>query len=366
MKQKIFFTALFLIFVCGFVLHKASTENTSIKPLTPPPGNDVFILGAMGNNSDWSRVNISDPNKFGMNIWHRYPGSEYDAVNNRYYPKGWTDNDLLFADYSQYETGVKKILDSNANSNLKSLLCRPKIVWLTLGERSDYQCEETQNVDPNYWFYSFQRHKTGVDIRDNSAYGWNQWVRYCRTGTSTNSGSWVHMPDTVAARLITNNEQQESYNNSNKSAWKWFIKPSIRIDRDFANNPSNENVLVCKIDVYNSDGYIYWKKDSNKIKSIDIRVRNFKSSRASQYDGSYMQDYKFVTPDWIDTSSQDLSGVWNPHDIFRFSRGKESCDTQWADLCKADIRIYWYGNCDMWIDYVRVDNEVADGLLNSY
>ncbi|MCE1165619.1 MAG: T9SS type A sorting domain-containing protein, partial [Bacteroidetes bacterium] len=31
-----------------------------------------------------------------------------------------------------------------------------------------------------------------------------------------------------------------------------------------------------------------------------------------------------------------------------------------------DIQVYWYGNCDMWIDYVRVDNDVADQLFKGY
>jgi hypothetical protein len=31
----------------------------------------------------------------------------------------------------------------------------------------------------------------------------------------------------------------------------------------------------------------------------------------------------------------------------------------------VDFRVYWYGKCDMWIDYVRVDNEIADRLFNN-
>ena len=29
------------------------------------------------------------------------------------------------------------------------------------------------------------------------------------------------------------------------------------------------------------------------------------------------------------------------------------------DTIKTDIRVYWYGLCDMWIDYVRLENELA-------
>ncbi|MBI5402437.1 MAG: hypothetical protein HY959_03480 [Ignavibacteriae bacterium] len=35
------------------------------------------------------------------------------------------------------------------------------------------------------------------------------------------------------------------------------------------------------------------------------------------------------------------------------------------NLGSFDIQIYWYNECDMWIDYVKVENEVADKLLSN-
>ncbi|MFI5145488.1 MAG: hypothetical protein ACHQJ4_07810, partial [Ignavibacteria bacterium] len=45
------------------------------------------------------------------------------------------------------------------------------------------------------------------------------------------------------------------------------------------------------------------------------------------------------------------------------SRGNSPLDTGFY-MSKMDIQVYWYGNCDMYLDYVRVDNEVANNLFS--
>jgi hypothetical protein len=35
-----------------------------------------------------------------------------------------------------------------------------------------------------------------------------------------------------------------------------------------------------------------------------------------------------------------------------------------SNHCKVDYRIYWYGECDMWVDRIRVCNQVAFDLFD--
>lgn len=328
------------------------------KAISPLPSNNDFLLGAMNNSAEKTYEHINNPDEFGMNLWHKYTISSYDPVNNRYYPLGWTDNDSLFTDYSNYENEVKPIIKSNYDHNMRTLMQRPKIEWLCFGQRSDYQCETEDYVDPYYWFYSFQKHYTGTDTIDNTQYGNNQWVRKCRVGIDTSA--------TVVSRLKANNEQTFRFQSNNFNHWddsrcKWFIKPSIRIDKDYANNPVNYSTLVCRIDVYNIDGYIESYPDSNKIKSFDIRVRNFKPGLDSIYNGNYREEFYFSP--WNDNFSQSIDSGWNHRNGNEVARGRVTYDDPKWTMSRADIRVYWYGNCDMLLDYVRVDNDVADGLF---
>ncbi len=100
-----------------------------LKETAPPPsvGGDEFILGAMNSFRDYSREEVTDPDKFGMNLWHRYSGSQHDVVTDKWYPSGWTPADTLFADYNTYIGSVKDTLELNESHGMKTLMHRPKI-----------------------------------------------------------------------------------------------------------------------------------------------------------------------------------------------------------------------------------------------
>src|SRR5690606_26690998 len=173
------------------------------------------------------------------------------------------------ADYNGYWPEGKTYIDKMAEKNMKMLMHRPKIEWLCYGQRSDYQAEKKDYVDPYLWFYSFQTNY-GRTEQDNSQYGEGQYVLYCSESVIPTDGSNYMSEGTVLSLLRCNNQQTKPDTN-----WRydgrsnWFVKPSIRIDPTFANNPSNFGALVCRVDVYNSDGTLR--------KQIDIRARNFKT-----------------------------------------------------------------------------------------
>jgi len=119
---------------------------------------------------------------------------------------------------------------------------------------------------------------------------------------------------------------------------QWYIKPRIKIDSTGA----YWNKKVCRIEVYNYDGDL--------VKEIEITGSNFIDERMNfntNYTDSY---YKFNRNNNIIENGDMLN-----------SRKKTNKKNT---FCKTDIRIYWYGECNMWIDRITVEDDVAYNLLN--
>jgi hypothetical protein len=348
MKTQISISLILIIIVTAFIFKKA--ESGMMLPL--PGGNisDEFLIGAMSNGWDDNYHRLADTLNF--NVWHRYNNGGYD--NGSFWIKGWSEHDSLETPLNRYIGEIQQILGENQDYHMRTLMERPKTTRLAYGQRSDYQCEEEEHIaNHDYWFYTFQDHGPGTDIPDSGAE-----VRFCRVENSTTQGSIWDNPGFVARRLKANNEQC----NTNYGRWEgdnyyqWLIKPRIRIDSSFA--ATHPEAKVCKVIVIN------WNGDT--IKQADIRARNFKFNLDSTYHGQYIEEYYFQSN--LDTSRLMINSGndFNPDNNFWAfsSRGNNTDPLQ--DICKADIQVYWYGNCDMWLDYVRVDNDVADGLFKGY
>jgi hypothetical protein len=88
------------------------------------------------------------------------------------------------------------------------------------------------------------------------------------------------------------------------------------------------------------------------ILKTDIKLLNFKDNLNEKYKGEYLEKYFFrpgddnlmIVPDMM---TNKMSGE---------KIRKENLDIK-------NISIVWYGFCDMWIDYIRVENEPARELL---
>jgi hypothetical protein len=360
-NQKLVITTILSVTALAFFISSRPSEEINTKApqqMLSSNSGEQFLIGMLNNGEDSGFVYINDT--LGFNLWHKYPGT--DIIGGKHYPKGWTANDSLFS--TTYTGQVQGILTNIQGHNMRTLMQRPKIEYLCYGQRSDYQCEDSSNiVNKNYWFYTFQSNDpshthTGDNWQDNSVWGGNNvWVKRCRLN--------IDDAGYVVDRLRSNTEQCHRATDNEAYRWDsecdWYIKPRIRIDSNFVNNSNNWGKLVCRVDIYNHDGHIPNEPEINKLKSIDIRVRNFKPHMDSLYLGYYLEEFYFQY--WQDTSSQIIHGDWaTGNDQWWFTaRGSRRTDT---DNNKADIHVYWYGNCDMWIDYVRVDNDIADGLLN--
>lgn len=333
MRKLSFLSSLLLIFLTAFT----SPTETYKKALIPQTSSgDPFILGAMENYTDANYSYISDPDEFGMNLWSRY-NTTY-TNNGREEPFGWNQYDFLHADVSSYASLIESRLSDNHSEGMRTMMTRPKIEWLCYGQRSDYQCEEIPDND-RHWFYSFQSpNHTGNDVTD-VTYGGGASVRYCDAGSDSQG--------LVVSKLKANNEQaHDGLGPQFDGGCTWFIKPRIRIDSAIAYDPQNPK--VCKVKVIAAD--------STVLKEVDIHANDFLVDAGDNYDGRYIEEFNFDPG-----TNLAIQGSWGSMDAFS-TRGNTSPDEWW--MSKADIQVHWYGNCDMWIDYVRVDNDIADGLLN--
>ncbi|RPI17613.1 MAG: hypothetical protein EHM58_08505 [Ignavibacteriae bacterium] len=353
MKQKL--TGIGLLFFISVLVYGLIIPA---KMSTPPQSKNAayFPLGAMHNQIDYDHQYITDPSKFGMNLWHYYTGSHRDTVRHQWQPMGWSTisgdrADSLYADYNSYWPGVKLFLDKEAglfhpndpSFKMKMLMQRPKIEWLSYGQRSDYQCETILPSDYK-WFYSFNTHETGDNKLDSG-----QMVRVCRTMPDF---PIADSPGFIVKKLKANNEQNntppfDTYYHGDDSQYRWYIKPRIRIDPDFAVN--NPNVPVCSVNIVSSD--------SVTLRNVILKGRNF-WDQYDKYDGRYLEQYRIFSGD----DTLEVQGAWGSN-TRRMSRGNEI--NEGSGISQMDIQVYWYGNCNMWIDYVRVDNEIANRLLKS-
>ncbi len=340
MKTKIFISSVLVFSVMAFIFSKPSAEtNSSYNPPPPTNLNDSFLVGVL-SVGDETNYNTYAP--LNINLWHEYPNWWLGDVEN-----GWINHvstDKLNEPFSNYGQQIITLLNNNQTNGMRTLMDRVKIEYLAYGARSDYQAEDSSFLAPqlqDHWFYTYRNAGTvGVNEIDNSSYGNGVRVKHCRTApTSTDP------PGYVVKGLKTNREQIDM----NSVYWiddkihKWFVKPRIRIDSNFARN--NPNTNICRIEI------VKWNGDT--LKTITLRGRNFLDG-SGNYNGHYKEEYKYFFDD-PDTLAFGPGNEMNPS-----NPPKSSLD----ENCKVDFRVYWYGNCDMWLDYVRVDSDAADQLLN--
>ncbi len=340
MKTKI--TIIFVISITIFAFRIINkSEITEISSQLPDP-DSTFIIGVLESGAEGRYDRQVD--SLGINLWHRYPS----GTNNGWITShnGWIPFDFTDAEYEDYHEGVEDIIGTNRDSGMYTLMNRGKILRLCFGQRSDYQCEEVSMVNPDYWFYTYKNrdnpssdsNKTGRDTVDNSIFG--NGVKVVRCSTS------VDQPGYVVKGLKANREQINCISSWGSKAvdnsYIWYVKPRIRLDSIQVSN-LNEELPVCKVIITNFQG--------DTIKAPVLRIRHFKFQNS--YNGKYVEEYNY--------GINDTQLVLNPLNDELFN---PNCENLWNEDCKVDFRVYWYGLCDMWIDYVRVDNEIAHDLFN--
>jgi hypothetical protein len=246
----------------------------------------------------------------------------------------------------------EKVNDDLFNLNIKSsienydgnkITDKDRIKYLTYGRCSDYKAAEEVQKDSIDWFYRYKEHDNTVssDYIDNSEFGSGITVRKCESGT--NKAGYV-MQGLISNKEQLKNIDEEYITISNRT---WLVLPRIRINPDIANNLNLDTVKVFRLEVTNFDGKI--------IDSITIRARSFRGLPYKTYDGKYLESYfSFCS---LNEFVRDSLFVIDSSGALNTERTKNK-------NCKVDYRIYWYGECDMYVDRIRVINNIAFDLMS--
>jgi len=336
MKTKILISLFFILPVVVFYFSQPDAKETDYTAFNSSVQPDSFLIGSTANGSYQDYAGYKKAN---MNLWHIYEGGS-DVIGGKWYPAGWVNigapNDRLFSDSSQYIGDVQNILRTNADNGLTSNMMRPKIEYLSYGQHSDYQCEVLPEDPVNNatdWFYSYREHGPGNDVDDNQP----TKVRLCEVNDPNHQAGYV-VRNLKANRELCN---EDDLRVNTDHIYDWYFLPQIKIPQGL-----NNNTQVCRIDV------VSWEDEV--LKSWELTAGSFLDSNLS-YSGEYIHEFNLrnlgYEPMTINVSENLL-----------FNPNKHG----WTDVntnCKFDIRVYWYKQCDMWIDYIRVENEVAYELF---
>ena len=317
MKKQIFISIILLLAVT--ILFSFRYGNKMGTAQSGLDSSNKFLTGAMHDGIDADYIHNTEP---GFNVWHHYTGPT---------GFGWpgVSNDNMNTPTSQYADAIRNRLDDNESHNMFTLMDRPKIEYLAFGQRSDYQCEPISVGQP-YWFYSYDYSNVGIPVLDS-----NQTVMHC----TTNQGQgWV-------AKNLRANREQANYFWPwwiNDDTYPWYVLPRIRI------NPQDTltNKRVCRIEIINWNDSI--------IKSIDLGSRNNFRTASNPYDGQYLEEYFFQANE--PKLEFGPGKILNPLDSFI---------TNYAH-CHIDFRVWYYNECEMWIDRIRVENLPAHELLTQH
>ncbi|MBV6479606.1 MAG: hypothetical protein HGGPFJEG_02392 [Ignavibacteria bacterium] len=253
-----------------------------------------------------------------------------------------------------YKANVQSMLGkfSSTLGESSMLLSREKISRPAYGQQSTYQAEYVRaelvgNIKkPGYGY----KHGGG------SYYAGETWQgetgisgRYCQTGT--------HLAQIMVDSLYENLEQVNdvtdnhltSDRKSMYSDYRWYIKPRMRIPQSFANDPNNWEKIVVIMEIQNFSASI------NQFETL--KVKSFLDENG-EYNGRYLEMYRF------DGNPNIYPLSIKATDLTQGAVADASGRTENLFDSKVDYRVYWYGEVDVWLDYVRVEDEWAHFLFN--
>ena len=321
MKSKIVFsTGLFVVSVFMFL---------SLTALDNPQ--DKFLIVAMHSGVDTSPVNYTRlKDSLGLNGWHRY--------------NQWFTGDEINGNISFISPRVQYRVDQNNTRDLRTVFGRRITDYSAWGQRSDYQCENVTEGQP-YWFYSYYKSVSNSWIHDIPDSG--QTVKFCKVDTSNPGRDSGYIVQGLKANREQANRFWTPYQSDTFS--DWYVKPKIRIPTGLS-----INTKVCRIEILD------W--DSSIVKSIELTVNEFKDGNQN-YNGNYMEEFYFQ-PNVLSPIKIDSPGLCPGPDSLRKYFWDWGSTTP-LNTIKTDFRVFWYGQCDVWIDRIRVENEQARLLFEN-
>ena len=330
-----------ILFIAAQLINENNKRTDSAGTDTYNIPDSQFIIGAFNNAKD---INYEYQERLSFNTWHEYTGPY----------GGWQNdgNDHFDKDVSSYTNTVQKVIAQNSKRRMRTIMNRPITEYLISGQRIDYQCESipADFKASDYWFYAYNNSvsKSGgtdysiTDIRDEE-YGAESTVKYCDRKGSFNDNAILINSGMRANREFTY-MQTNAWMKDN--AYKWYVMPRIRIDKEFASDARNDTVTVCRVVLHGWNGQAF--------KEITLRVMNFKEN--GTYDGGYKEVYNF--------SGQQVRAEISTGEVDSYLVHPGGQTFYWeGEKNETDIKVYWTGKCSAWFDRVRVENQPAHEYL---
>lgn len=331
MKTKIIYSIFLLISLLflfdSFSILKVNRGNLSLSVTQQENIAGKFMITAMNSgydNTSDAYARLSDT--FKVNSWHKY-GS-------------WFSGDVVDGDPGVIANGVISRLNRNDLRDIRTVFQRPVTTYAAYGQRSDYQCENISH-GADYWFYGYNSSEMNTYVGDVPDSG--GIVKHASLNGSS-PGVWEGY---LVKNLRSNREQcNKKIGHLLDNRHKWYLRPRMRIPTGL-----NDTTKVCRIEI------VDWNDTLRK--SIELIALNFRAQN-SVYSGNYMDKFYFV--------ANVLSAI--EIDTNDICPGPAKDPYAWKnEPMKTDYRVYWYGQCDLWIDYIRLEDEPArrlfEGELNT-
>ncbi|MCI0474071.1 MAG: hypothetical protein L0Y76_10865, partial [Ignavibacteria bacterium] len=269
-------------------------------------------------------------------MWQRFLGQEEitgTGYNQTIFPRGFTANDGLFKTIGEYQSEVVPYYNGVSQLNNNYIyLTRPKIEMLTFAQRSDYHPIplDLHQLSPTgeKWWYGYNTHNAGSQVTDNG-----KQVIKCTGGQGYGfvvkdlRPTWEQVKGAVPNNFFED------------AQYSWYIKPRIRIPI-----ATQFGTKICRIDIFKKDGNLL---DRTLNDSIIIRRENL-DFPDSVYYGQYLEEFN----------------LGDPYPLEIFNGAALYGNPSNPNGSQVDYAIWWYGNCDMWLEHVRVENDWAYRLFN--
>lgn len=346
-KNNVVILMIFLLAVMSLIYSFTSGKKTASAENVQYMDTSKFKLGSFitgygsfseqlgGDVYNWHYIMPAFRDSLGFNSCVFYPNT--DAYTNGVCDGG------LYQSTSGYEGYVNFFMGKMNNAGVLGSYDRGTIRSLCGSQRSTYEAED----NTSYGFYNNVSPVTGHTYT-NDQYG----VSGRCAKVIPAQGESEDNPGYLVSGLIENAEQSDTWSAIGVGGADdslWYVKPRMRIDSIDAVN--NLNTPIARVDIVG-----FW---GNVIKSIDIKGKQFLDSITGNYDGKYLEEFNYLPVD----SKLTISGNTDTNHLNHAATTDfDSCFN--FKSCKVDYRIYWYGVCNLWVDYVRLEDQWAYHLLN--
>jgi len=289
---------------------------------------------------------------FNSQVCFTYRGD--DDINNRYIDGFLTDPSYYLTNFSN--TLLDIFITPNSFHKQKILFERAKVIRGALGQRSTYQAENHGTYQTKFPGYGYNYSQTGMDYAEDPDNIGTVAGRRCITGTHSAGymvyGLYENMEQiNYPKRDNSGKTSMEYYWSDNKDdLYFWVVKPRMKIKVEDFNDPNKKEMNVVRIDIV---GYLY------PLDPIYIKVKDF-GDYFQNYNGVYKEDFYTYITEFNYTPTLKVLAINLLKNMPDFDNSNKDAILQ---ASQVDYKVYWCGNVDVWLDYVRVDDEWAHFLF---